>query len=168
MTLLAGFRVVQLGRGMAAAVCGLPFGKLDAGGPADLVVLDYRPPTPLDAGNLGAHLLFGVDRSHVASVMVAGSSPQGEERSWAASGPSPHQAANASLRRNPRPPRRACTPGAAAVSNRSGASASKGSRGRAARSSEKSSAWHSSWVSTPRTLTSGRSAASRILPVAGE
>jgi cytosine/adenosine deaminase-related metal-dependent hydrolase len=35
-------------------------------------VLEYRPPTPLAEGNLGAHLLFGVDRSHVESVMVAG------------------------------------------------------------------------------------------------
>ena len=68
----AALELLAGGHRLAAAVCGLPFGKLDAGGPADLVVLDYRPPTPLDAGNLGAHLLFGVDRSHVASVMVAG------------------------------------------------------------------------------------------------
>jgi len=48
------------------------FGALERGAPADLVVLDYRPPTPLDAGNAGGHLLFGVDRSHVRDVMVAG------------------------------------------------------------------------------------------------
>ena len=40
--------------------------------PADLVVLDYRPPTPLTAENLAGHLLFGLDRSHVRSTMVAG------------------------------------------------------------------------------------------------
>jgi cytosine/adenosine deaminase-related metal-dependent hydrolase len=45
---------------------------LDAGAPADLVVLDYRPPTPLAAENLAGHLLFGIDRSHVRSTMVAG------------------------------------------------------------------------------------------------
>jgi cytosine/adenosine deaminase-related metal-dependent hydrolase len=66
LQLLAG------GHRLAAALFGLPFGKLDAGAPADLVVLDYRPPTPLHADNLGGHLLFGVDRSHVRSVMVAG------------------------------------------------------------------------------------------------
>jgi putative selenium metabolism protein SsnA len=66
LELLAG------GHRLAAALMGLPFGKLDSGGPADLVVLDYVPPTPLDGANLGGHLLFGVDRSHVASVMVAG------------------------------------------------------------------------------------------------
>jgi cytosine/adenosine deaminase-related metal-dependent hydrolase len=35
-------------------------------------VLDYRPPTPLAAENLAGHLLFGLDRSHVRSTMVAG------------------------------------------------------------------------------------------------
>lgn len=60
------------GHRLAAALFGLPFGKLDAGGPADLVILGYRPPTPLTADNLAAHLVFGLDRSHVRSVMVAG------------------------------------------------------------------------------------------------
>lgn len=66
LQLLAG------GHRLAAVLFGLPFGKLDAGAPADLVVLDYAPPTPLHTDNLGGHLLFGVDRSHVSSVMVAG------------------------------------------------------------------------------------------------
>ncbi len=66
LNLLAG------GHRLGAALFGLPFGKLDAGGPADLVVLDYDPPTPLTAENLGGHLLFGIDRGHVRSVMVAG------------------------------------------------------------------------------------------------
>ncbi|HET8648183.1 MAG TPA: amidohydrolase family protein, partial [Vicinamibacteria bacterium] len=66
LELLAG------GHRLAAALLGLPFGKLEAGGPADLVVLDYVPPTPIDAANLGGHLLFGIDRSHVEAVLVAG------------------------------------------------------------------------------------------------
>jgi cytosine/adenosine deaminase-related metal-dependent hydrolase len=36
------------------------------------VVVDYRPPTPLTSANLAGHLLFGLDRSHVRSTMVAG------------------------------------------------------------------------------------------------
>jgi putative selenium metabolism protein SsnA len=60
------------GHRLGAALFGLPFGSLGAGAPADLVVFDYLPPTPLTAENLGGHLLFGVDRSHVASVIVAG------------------------------------------------------------------------------------------------
>jgi putative selenium metabolism protein SsnA len=60
------------GHRLASALFGLPFGKLDAGGPADLVILEYAPPTPLHTGNLAGHLLFGIDRSHVRSVLVAG------------------------------------------------------------------------------------------------
>jgi putative selenium metabolism protein SsnA len=60
------------GHRLAGATFGLPLGRLDAGAPADLVVLDYRPPTPLTAENLAGHLLFGLDRSHVRSTMVAG------------------------------------------------------------------------------------------------
>ena len=37
------------GHRLAAALFGLPFGKLDAGAPADLVVLEYAAPTPLHA-----------------------------------------------------------------------------------------------------------------------
>jgi cytosine/adenosine deaminase-related metal-dependent hydrolase len=66
LQLLAG------GHRLASALFGLPFGKLDTGGPADLLILQYDPPTPLHTGNLAGHLLFGIDRSHVRSVLVAG------------------------------------------------------------------------------------------------
>jgi putative selenium metabolism protein SsnA len=68
----AAFEMLAGGHRLAAAFFGLPLGRLDAGAPADLVVLDYRPPTPLSAENLAGHLLFGLDRSHVRSTMVAG------------------------------------------------------------------------------------------------
>ena len=68
----ATLQMVAGGHRLAAALFGLPFGKLDAGAPADLVILDYRPPAELHGDNLGGHLLFGIDRSHVRSVMVAG------------------------------------------------------------------------------------------------
>jgi putative selenium metabolism protein SsnA len=68
----AALELLAGGHRLAAALFGLPFGKLDAGAPADFVVLDYAPPTPLHTDNLGGHLLFGIDRSHVWSVMVAG------------------------------------------------------------------------------------------------
>jgi putative selenium metabolism protein SsnA len=66
LALLAG------GHRLAAAFFGLRFGTLDRGAPADLAITDYRPPTPIHAGNVAGHLLFGIDRSHVRSVMVAG------------------------------------------------------------------------------------------------
>jgi cytosine/adenosine deaminase-related metal-dependent hydrolase len=66
LDLLAG------GHRLAHELCGLPFGALAPGAPADLVLFDYVPPTPLHAGNVGGHLLFGLDRSHLRAVMVAG------------------------------------------------------------------------------------------------
>jgi putative selenium metabolism protein SsnA len=60
------------GHRLAAGVFGLPLGTLEKDAPADLVVLDYRPPTPLTSENLAGHVLFGLDRSHVRSTMVAG------------------------------------------------------------------------------------------------
>ena len=70
--LAAAFAMLVGGQRLADAFFGLPLGRLDAGAPADLVVLDYRPPTPLTEENLAGHLLFGLDRSHVRSTMVAG------------------------------------------------------------------------------------------------
>jgi putative selenium metabolism protein SsnA len=70
--LAAAVDLLAGGHRLAAAFFGLPFGQLDRDAPADLVVLDYRPPTPLTSANLAGHLLFGVDRSHVRSTMVAG------------------------------------------------------------------------------------------------
>jgi putative selenium metabolism protein SsnA len=68
----AAVEMLAGGHRLASALVGLPFGRLEPGAPADLVVLDYRPPTPLHEGNVGGHLLFGMDRSHVRSVLVAG------------------------------------------------------------------------------------------------
>jgi putative selenium metabolism protein SsnA len=48
------------------------FGELRPGAAADLAILDYDAPTPLTAGNLPWHLLFGADGTHVRDTMVAG------------------------------------------------------------------------------------------------
>jgi putative selenium metabolism protein SsnA len=68
----AVLEMVAGGHRLAAELFGLPFGKLSAGGPADLVVLDYSSPTPLRSENLGAHLVSSIGRGHVRDVMVAG------------------------------------------------------------------------------------------------
>ncbi len=47
-------------------------GELSVGGAADIVLLDYQPPTPLSSGNFPWHLIFGMDGQHVHSTMVAG------------------------------------------------------------------------------------------------
>ncbi len=47
-------------------------GELSIGAAADLVLLDYLPPTPLSSGNFPWHLIFGMDGHHVNSTMAAG------------------------------------------------------------------------------------------------
>ena len=47
-------------------------GQLSVGGAADIVLLDYLPPTPLSSGNFPWHLIFGIDAQHVHATMVAG------------------------------------------------------------------------------------------------
>ena len=47
-------------------------GELSVGSAADIVVLDYLPPTPLSGDNFPWHLIFGMDGHHVNSTMAAG------------------------------------------------------------------------------------------------
>lgn len=47
-------------------------GTLQVGAAADIVLLDYVPPTPMNGGNFPWHLIFGMDGHHVHSTMVAG------------------------------------------------------------------------------------------------
>ena len=50
----------------------LPQGKIQVGGAADLIFVDYLPTTPLTAGNLPWHIIFGFEASMVTMTMVAG------------------------------------------------------------------------------------------------
>jgi putative selenium metabolism protein SsnA len=68
----AALQMLAGGHRLAESLLGIPLGRLVPGAPADLVVLDYRSPVPLTSENLAGHLLFGIDRSHVRSTMVAG------------------------------------------------------------------------------------------------
>ena len=49
-----------------------PIGVIEPGAYADLVFLDYRPYTPLTAGNLPWQIIFGVDGTHVTTTIVGG------------------------------------------------------------------------------------------------
>lgn len=51
---------------------GVPFGRLEPGAMADLVVLGYDPPTPLTRENLAGHVGFGWGAHLVRSVIVGG------------------------------------------------------------------------------------------------
>jgi putative selenium metabolism protein SsnA len=61
------------GAGLVGSVFGEPaLGTLAHGAPADLMILEYRAPTPLDEANLAAHFVFGMGSWDVRDVMVAG------------------------------------------------------------------------------------------------
>ncbi|MCX6150840.1 MAG: putative aminohydrolase SsnA [Ignavibacteriales bacterium] len=51
---------------------GYPFGKVEIGYIADLVVYDYQPPTPLQTENLAGHFIFGFSSRDVETVIVNG------------------------------------------------------------------------------------------------
>lgn len=64
--LASGARVV--GRAFAEPL----FGRLEPGAPADIAILEYDAPTPLDASTLAGHWLYGLASRHVRDVIVAG------------------------------------------------------------------------------------------------
>jgi cytosine/adenosine deaminase-related metal-dependent hydrolase len=45
---------------------------LAPGAQADLILVDYHPTTPLTAGNLPWHMIFGFHESMVTTTIVAG------------------------------------------------------------------------------------------------
>jgi putative selenium metabolism protein SsnA len=47
-------------------------GELKEGFAADLAIIDYFPPTPMDASNFYGHLIFGISQSSVDTTIVAG------------------------------------------------------------------------------------------------
>lgn len=57
---------------LAERFFGRRLGVVAEGAAADLIVLDYDPPTPLDGGNFLGHLLFGLGRAPVETVLVGG------------------------------------------------------------------------------------------------
>lgn len=71
-----GMDVVQMAVYNNAALANIfldvPVGVLEVGAAADLILVDYQPPTTLSAGNLPWHILFGFNPSMVTSTMVAG------------------------------------------------------------------------------------------------
>jgi cytosine/adenosine deaminase-related metal-dependent hydrolase len=57
---------------LATRVFGPEIGRIKPGARADLVVLDYRPPTPIDEETIPEHLFWGASRAPVYAVIVNG------------------------------------------------------------------------------------------------
>jgi putative selenium metabolism protein SsnA len=51
---------------------GAHFGQLAPDAPADIILVDYDPTTPLTAGNLPWHIIFGIDGTGVDTTIVDG------------------------------------------------------------------------------------------------
>lgn len=49
-----------------------PVGILKPGAHGDVIILDYTPPTPMDASNLNSHILFGMSGRSVTDTVVGG------------------------------------------------------------------------------------------------
>jgi len=59
-------------RAIVRKIWGMEVGRIETGARADLVLIDYFPPTPLEPDNLFGHLLFGIANAPVHSLMVNG------------------------------------------------------------------------------------------------
>lgn len=59
-------------REIVKKIWGIDLGRIERGAKADLLVLDYQPPTPLEPANLFGHLLFGIANAPVQALMVEG------------------------------------------------------------------------------------------------
>ena len=51
---------------------GRPVGKLVPGALADIILVNYDPPTSLHAANLNGHILFGFSGGAVATTIIGG------------------------------------------------------------------------------------------------
>lgn len=74
---MGGYDVQQMAVYNNAALAGVFFpsatiGQLVPGAFADIIFVDYHPNTPLTAGNLPWHIVFGVQQSMVTTTIVAG------------------------------------------------------------------------------------------------
>ena len=72
-----GMNIVQMAIHNNAALAGIFFpdaapGYLTPGSAADIMLVDYHPTTPLSAGNLPWHILFGFESSMVTTTICAG------------------------------------------------------------------------------------------------
>jgi cytosine/adenosine deaminase-related metal-dependent hydrolase len=59
-------------RTIAKKLWGWEIGRLERGARADLMLVDYYPPTPLTAANVFGHVLFGAAHAPLDSLMVNG------------------------------------------------------------------------------------------------
>jgi putative selenium metabolism protein SsnA len=64
---------LAVGAGVAGRAFAEPgLGRIEPGAAADITILDYDAPTPMNTATLAGHWLFGLSARHVRDVIVAG------------------------------------------------------------------------------------------------
>lgn len=49
-----------------------PIGVIEKGALADIIIVDYNPPTPINKDNIDSHILFGISGRHVETTIING------------------------------------------------------------------------------------------------
>jgi putative selenium metabolism protein SsnA len=57
---------------LASQLWGFPLGTLEEGAAADIILVDYHAPTPLDDNSVLGHLIFGISQATVDTTICAG------------------------------------------------------------------------------------------------
>ncbi len=57
---------------IASEIIGEKYGAIEAGRPADVILVDYHPVTPLNKDNIDGHLMFGVSGSMTDTTIING------------------------------------------------------------------------------------------------
>jgi putative selenium metabolism protein SsnA len=57
---------------MISRIWGMPIGTLQEGSAADIILVEYRPPTPLTDESLPGHLVYGIAGAPVVTTIVGG------------------------------------------------------------------------------------------------
>ena len=57
---------------LASQLWGFPIGTLEEGAAADVILVDYHPPTPLDNSTVLGHLVFGLSQATVDTTICGG------------------------------------------------------------------------------------------------
>jgi len=57
---------------LASQLFGFPLGTLEEGAAADVILVDYHPPTPLDGNTALGHLIFGISQATVDTTICNG------------------------------------------------------------------------------------------------
>ncbi|MCK9212515.1 MAG: putative aminohydrolase SsnA, partial [Ignavibacteriaceae bacterium] len=65
-------KILQNGNEILNRYFNFSFGKIEEGFAADVVLLDYQAPTPLQSENLAGHFLFGFSSRDVETVIING------------------------------------------------------------------------------------------------